>query len=318
MKKTAAFLGFILLAISCFAPALPAVAQGLDIAVFPVKFELKMEPGTSREFEIYVENHGTVDQRLAVHFMDFFINPDHTYVFEEPGHYPYSCSKWLSVDVPEFTVPAGKRVVSRFTATAPPNAEPGGHFGAVLFRQVPLETTDATSNRDTAVTQIASLVLITIPGEILREGEITSVFVESKWFWPTKELLRLPVSPPKYRVAFKNTGNVHLTIFGELTYTPSLGWGHGTVELEEMTVLPDSEQYYQGVIPDPPLLGSYSVKVDIRYGPSLLELDTTRTETAGFSTCPTSLLLIFLVLLAVLIVLFKLVGRSRERRKGQK
>ncbi|MBU4173293.1 MAG: hypothetical protein KKB90_11540 [Actinobacteria bacterium] len=317
MRKTAAVSAFIFLVISCFAPALHAVAQEFNVAVSPVKFELTMEPGTSREFEIYVENRGTADQRLALHFMDFYVKPEGTCVFEEPGHYPYSCAKWLSVDVPEFTVPAGQRVVSRFTATAPPDAEPGGHFGAVLFRQVP-ETTDATSHRGTDVIQIASLALITIPGEILREGEITSVSVESKWFWPTKELLRLPVSPPKYRVAFKNTGNVHLTIRGKLTYTPSFGWGHGTVELKEMTVLPDSERYYQGVIPDPPLLGSYSVKVDIRYGPSLLELDTTRTGTAGFSTCPTSLLLIFLVPLAVLFVLFKLVGRRRKKSKGEK
>jgi len=319
MRRTVLFPIFIVMIVGCFGPVPRAAAGESNVAVYPVKVEITMDPGTSREFEIYVENCGTSNQRISVWFMDFSFNPDHTYVFKEPGGHPNSCSGWLSVDVPEFTVPAGRKAVSTFTATAPSDAEPGGHFGAILFRQVPSETTGGTSGRDAGFAQVASLALITVPGEILREGEVASVSVESRWFWPTKRLLKLPTSPPKYRVVFRNTGNVHLTTFGKLTYTPSFGWGQGTVELEEMTVLPGTDQYYKGVIPDPPLLGSYNVSVEIRYGPGLSAHDTTRTGTARFSAWPTSLLLIFLVPLAALVVLFKLVGRgvTGKRRKAE-
>ena len=314
MRRTALVL--LLAMVAVVAPQLtPGRAQeGFDVTVSPAKLELAAEPGTSREFDINIRNSSPDEETLDVYFMDYYISPKNEIAFREPGHYSYSCATWLSTETPDLAVPAGQVVKKRFKVAIPPGAEPGGHYGVIFFQQAPPDTGEPEIVGLSA--RIGSVILITVPGEIVREGVIESVSVGSMWFWPSRKAPLLPRSVPGYKVAFKNTGNVHLTVKGKLTYTPSFGWGSGAIELGEMTVLPKTTRYFEGVLPKPPFLGSYEVKAEVSYGPSLYEFDTTRTKSAAFSCYPLALLLIPLVIIAVVIALVKL--RSFLRRKKRK
>ncbi len=290
-------------------PGVPRAQTGFSIRVSPSKIELNGPPGSSQRFAINVINMGTATQTMRVYLNDYFIKPDNDFVFEPPGHYSYSCAKWLSTNPASVVVAPGQTAQKVFTLTVPKKAEPGGHYAVIFFEQV-----EAQGQQVTAKGRIGVITLVTVPGRIIREGKITSVQVTSSWFRPTKKLPLLPVKTIHARIVFYNSGNVHLTVKGKLTYVPTFGWGSGTVTFGEITVLPKTTRYLEKDISSPPFLGSFKVQAEAYYGPSLDVFDTTRTGATSFSIYPLVLVLILLVLLAIIIVLVMLAKRRRARR----
>lgn len=310
-KKTATFI-VLLVTLALLCGALPAGAQGaFDLMVFPAKLELAATPGTTQEFAINVRNLGPQTETMSVYFNDYFIKANNDFVFKKPGHYSYSCSNWLATDTPTMVVPSGQTVAKVFRLTVPADAEPGGHYGVIFFEQAP-PTGQAPV---TARPRIGSLMLVTVPGQIVREGEIKSVSVTSTWFWPTRKLPALPRRKVSARVVFYNSGNVHLTVKGSLSYKAAFGWGSGKVEFNEITVLPKTTRYLEAVIPDPPLVGSFKVKADVQYGPSLDVFDTRKEATATFNMFPLSLL-ILIVLVAAAVIALAIWGTRRKKKRA--
>ncbi len=281
---------------------------GYDLKIFPSKLELTGERGSTQQFVINIQNLGADNQNLKIYNNDYYIKPNNQFVFEKPGHESYSCAKWLTTDSQEVAVPPGKTVQKIFTLSVPANAEPGGHYGVMFFEQIPPPGGQPVK----AVPRIGVVTLVTVPGQIVRKGTIKAVQVTSSWFWPTKKLPLLPVKKVHARVVFYNEGNVHLTIKGKLTYTPSFGWGTGSVDLEEITVLPKTTRYLEADIKNPPLVGTYEATAEVVYGPSLDVFDTTLTKKGTFHLYPFSLLLLLLLLLAVILVPLWLYRRSRN------
>ena len=267
-----------------------------DVKIFPSKLELNGDPGSTQQFVINVQNLGAEDQVLRVYFNDYYIKANNQFVFKEPGHFSYSCAKWLSTDTPELAVPAGQTVQKAFALNVPQKAEPGGHYGIIFFEQVPPGGPSVKT-----VPRIGVVTLVTVPGDIVRKGTITSVKVTSAWFWPTRKLPLLPVKKVHCRVTFRNEGNVHLTIKGKVTYTPAFGWGTGVVSINEMTVLPKTTRYLETDLNNPPFMGSYDVTAEVQYGPALDVYDTVKTKKGSFHVYPLSLLLVLLLLLVVII-----------------
>lgn len=204
-------------------------------------------------------------------------------------------------------------MTKRFTVTIPPKAEPGGHYGVIFFEQVPF----AGGPPVKAKPRIGALVMLTVPGQIVRSGEIKSVSVSSGWFWPTRKIPLLGKRAIKCRVVFENTGNVHLTIRGSIVYTPEFGWGSGHLYLGEITVLPHTTRYLEGIIKNPPFIGSYKVRASVKYGPSLDVYDTTKTGKGSFSCYPLSLLLVLGILLVVIITLLVIVRKKKKAQAGE-
>lgn len=300
----------LLLATTGIAAGSSALAQGaFNLMVYPAKLEIAATPGTTQEFAINVRNLGDQPETMSVYFNDYFIKANNEFVFEEPGHYSYSCANWLSTDTPAMVVPPGQVASKVFSLAVPQSAEPGGHYGVIFFEQATPQGAPPVKARP----RIGSLVLVTVPGEIVRQGEIKSVSVTSTWFWPTRKLPVLPKRKVTARVVFYNSGNVHLTVKGSLTYKASFGWGAGKVEFNEITVLPKTTRYLQADIPDPPLVGSFKIKASVQYGPSLDVFDTTREATATFNMFPLSLLLLILLAIAVVVGLFLLRGWKKKR-----
>ncbi|MBU4173294.1 MAG: hypothetical protein KKB90_11545 [Actinobacteria bacterium] len=293
----------------------PCFAQEFDIKLWPSINELTIEPGTTQALDINLLNKSTNDLRLRVYEMDYTVTPDNKTSFEEPGHYSFSCARWITTEIKEFELPAGREETIPFSVAVPPDAEPGTH-NAIIFFEVILqpEVEGETVVRSTG--RVGALVLVTIPGLIVREGEIESVSVQSEWFWPSKKIPVIGGSSPGYRVVVNNTGNVHLTTKGVLYYTPSFGWGMGSIQLPEMVILPHTKRYYEGTLPDPPFLGSYDVTVEVMYGPNMYEFDTSKTGSAAFNVYPAFLLLALIILISLPVVAVKLVRFFIRKKKA--
>lgn len=294
---------------------LPCFAQEFEIKLYPSISELAIEPGTTSALNINVLNEGTNDLRLRVYDMDYTVTPDNRTTFEKPGHYSFSCAEWITTETKEFELPAGQEATIAFSVTVPPDAEPGTH-NAVIFFEVILQSEEYGETVVRSTGRVGAVVLVTVPGLIVREGEIKSVSVQSEWLWPSKKIPIIGGSPPKYRVVVENTGNVHITTKGVLYYTPTFGWGMGSIQLPEMTILPRTERYYEGTLPDPPFLGSYDVTVEIMYGPNMFEFDTVKTGSTAFNVYPAFLLLAIILLISLPVVAVKLVRRYMRKKKA--
>ncbi|MHB8893847.1 MAG: hypothetical protein ACYC99_01540 [Candidatus Geothermincolia bacterium] len=316
MKRliAATFIALTVMAMGLGATATVRAQGAFDLMVFPAKVELGGTPGTSQEFEINVRNLGPQAETMTVYFNDYFIKANNDFVFQKPGHYSYSCSNWLSTDTPTMVVPSGQTVAKTFTLQVPPQAEPGGHYGVIFFEQAPPPGSPPVRARP----RIGSLMLVTVPGQIIRQGDIKSVSMTSTWFWPARKLPFLPRRKVTARIVFYNSGNVHLTVKGSLSYKASFGWGSGKVEFSEITVLPKTTRYLQADIPDPPLVGSFKIKAGVQYGPSLDVFDTTKVAAGSFNMYPLSLMLLLLVLAAIVVALFMLRGWRKRRAAGEK
>jgi hypothetical protein len=298
--------------------AQPAGAQSeFDILVAPAKLELQVPAGQGQDFAISVRNNGAVAQTMRIYFNDYSIKANNEFIFEPPGHYSYSCAKWLQAENGAINVPVGRTVSTGFRVNVPRGAEPGGHYGVIFFEKAPQPGEPPANVR--AMPRIGTLVLVTVPGEIVRQGEIKSVSINSTWFWPARQVSLLPKRKVRARIVFYNSGNVHLTVRGSLTYKAVFGWGKGKVEFHEITVLPKTTRYMDADIPDPPLVGSFRIKAKVEYGPALDVFDTTKTGTASFNMYPLSLLLAILVLIGAIVAAFLIAGwRRRARvRKGK-
>lgn len=312
MKKVSAVACLAILILLGVGTGVARAQPAFDVKVYPSKLEISGPPGSTQQFDINVDNRGA-DQLFRVYFNDYLIRPNNDFVFQPPGHYSYSCAKWLSTDSPQLAAPSGAIVTKRFTMTIPPNAEPGGHYSVIFFERV----MPAGSPPVKAQPRIGALVMVTVPGQIVRSGKIKSVSVSSGWFWPTKKIPLLGKRVIKCRVVFENTGNVHLTIRGSIVYTPEFGWGTGKLDLGELTVLPHTTRYLEGTIKDTPFIGSYKVKATVKFGPSLDVFDTTETGEGSFSCYPFSLLLVLFIVLGVIILLFVIVRRRKEAQAGE-
>jgi len=321
------FVFALLLAFIILSLPLAAVSKAQEepnhFAVEPVKEEFTISPGTSFQFAITVENYNNVSHTMDVRFMDYSVKPDNTIIYQKPGHYSYSCATWLSTDTPQITLPPRgtaqfSSVTKTFNINVPSNAEPGGHYGCVMFQEAAPEKGNVRVSG-----RIPSLVLITVPGNIICDAEIKSVSVSSSWFWPTRPTHILPCSPNHYKVVIENKGNIHVFYKVRLSYTPTFGWGFGTVTLPQSTLLPKETRNIEGNIPKSPAFGSYNFKVEMAYGQTSIKFDTTKTKSCGFNSYPIlTILLILLVIMGLVFLVRFLIHRfnkdARKKRKSEK
>jgi hypothetical protein len=198
-----------------------------------------------------------------------------------------------------------------FRLSIPPDAEPGGHYGVVFFqdaRTPPPEQGAQPSPR------VGSLLLLTVPGDIVREGVINRFDIQDDFFslwgpgeegrggWPARDLT--------YHLEVENTGNVHITIYAEIRYWSRFGFGAGSCELGFMTILPGTVRYFDGYLPNPPSLGLFKAEAVITYGPDQATFEVEKRTQTGFIVIP---LLWILIAILGLAALWQVIRLSRKK-----
>ena len=196
--------------ISAFFSPMSARAQ-VGISLYPVKFDISVEPGkpyadaitviNPNDFPIAdqpeVENISAGDEG-AIDLVDTDI--------------PHGLTAWISMDRMPFTLAPQERREVPFTITVPTGGgEPGSHYGVILFRGIPVAGTP--SNGIGISGRVGSVVLATVPGDAVKTGLIES------FTGPGSFLARGPVD---FTFKVKNTGNSHFEPQGKITLSGPL------------------------------------------------------------------------------------------------
>lgn len=244
---------------------LPASASAAPrtFGVAPVKLEFTLLPGGTDDKVVYVKNQGGQPLHIDAVVNDYLITRDNRFEFFAPGHSSYSASKWIKVDKTAFDLRPGQQETVHIRVSIPRNAEIGGHYAVVLFRN------SAPPGKAVALSaQIGSLALIAIGNEkdIVRDGRLSEFRVGSPLL--SRDVSATPV--------FTDEGNVHLTVKGEVIFTDMFGREAGRVPLQPMTILPKTDREMPATWKGP-WFGLMTARTVVSYGKDLSTFDTQRT-----------------------------------------
>ena len=189
---------------SAIAMAIPGTAYpvGFGVTVTPAKYEASMTAGTVYNVPITVANTSGQSVHILTALVDFGLNDNGDYMFEKTGARPYSLMKWASLRPREFDIPVDTSQQVQLTLQLPNEPGLSGEYAGIAFFQTRPERGRggfAFSAR------VASKFYIAIQGTVKIDGAITKM---SSVKTSAGQL---------YRVVFKNTGNAHTYLRGQVT-----------------------------------------------------------------------------------------------------
>jgi hypothetical protein len=252
--------------------------QRSDFVVGPGKLEVDLDPGQSRTIEILVSNRTGMDREFTIDVEDFTgsSDPETPVILLGNDRGPYSLRDYITVSKTKFFLPNGKRARVPVTIKIPIDAEPGGHYGSVLFSVV--SSASATDGQIKAaapvVSRIGSLFFVRVRGDVAESGFLKSFTTKGN-----QNIFTTPLIP--LRVVFENSGSVHLNPYGTLIVRNSIGNEIEQIDIDPWFVLPDSVRLRETVIDREFMFGRYSA---------------TLTLHPGYATSPEQATLVFWVL----------------------
>ena len=211
----------------------------------------------------------------------------------------YSLAEWVSV------MPARTEIATKatqdfvVTIDVPSTAEPGSHYGSVVFATVPPEQEGAGAS---VSQEIAPVILVKVAGDVVETAEIVE-FKSEKSFYSSEDTVTL-------FSRLENTGTVHFKPTGRIVIKNMFGRIVAELPLDQRNVLPNSiRQLPTEWQVDGFQLGRFTAELTLVYG----DQTTIRSATTSFVIFPYQVV----VPVAVALILFaSLVYRGRRRLLG--
>ncbi|QQS22948.1 DUF916 domain-containing protein [bacterium] len=228
-----------------------------------------MQPGQSHTQTINLSN--TTDSNLTFDVsINDFVPKENTGqpIFldsDEESDPRFSLSSWVSVtQQPEFTIPAKGTTKVVFTITVPEDAEPGTHYGGILFGQL---AGDLNVSGSAVEHKAGSIILV-------RLGKSQEQIALSKFY--TNKNLYL-TGPVEFVANLSNVGNVHSKAKGDIVIRNM--WGKHIVDVpvnkNAHVILPQSTREYIQEWPVRFGFGRYTAEMVLYYGNPKIELRAT-------------------------------------------
>jgi hypothetical protein len=180
----------------------PGDSIGLGITVTPGKFEASIPLGATYNVPVTVANTTTTSVHILASLSDFSLSQSGNYEFEKIGTSDYSLLRWASIRPREFDIPPGTSQQVQLTIAMPTDDKLTGEYAGVVFFQTRPERHGAGVAFSA---RVASKFYITVPNTVQVNGAITKMTSAKA---PGRQV---------YRVLFKNVGNAHEYLRGQVT-----------------------------------------------------------------------------------------------------
>lgn len=244
------FLSFVLLSlVFAFQPALAESSSTLKIA--PSIFEVTLNPGEIQTQKVTLANLSATPVNISSEIDNF----SSATTEGAPQFVPSKTgvANWINLKESNFSLSANEEKSVSFTISVPENTEPGGYYGAIFFKETPVQVND---NRQLGVVnQIGTIILITVSGPVTKSGEILS-FTGPKF--PSH-------GPINFSVLFKNTGTVHYKTKGKIILYRG-NKNIGEINLAEHLVLPQNLRSWQAKWPTIYRFGKFRAQLILQDG----------------------------------------------------
>jgi hypothetical protein len=256
------------LALAETAPVVAGITEGrLSMTLTPPLYQLSLLPGATWSSTLKFTNNNPYD--LVVYaFTQNFLATEESGVSllpsgTVPGANAYELASWIAPQGGALTVKRGATITIPFTITIPQNAEPGGHYAAIIVGTTPPRGGDSEVS---VGAQLSSLLLVRVIGDVLERGTIEDFSAEHTL---------VQTQEGKLTLLFKNTGNVHVAPKGAIVITNMFGRERGRITIEGQNpfgnILPNSSRKFvfdwkgeQNFFD----IGLYAARVSLMFGDS--------------------------------------------------
>jgi len=206
-------------------------SKAIQIAITPLVFEFEGRPGESVEGKVKIMNasHDT-EVTIKMESEDMFPEGEEGRVrLQVPPEEraSFSLSRWITFEPQTFTLAPREEKEIKFIINIPEYAEPGGHYASVLART---EKVEGPAGVGVGIVQrVASLILLTVPGEYKEELSVAS-FSTSKSYYE--------YGPVDFLVRFENKGTIHQRPKAKIEIKNLFGKKVAEISIEPKVVLP--------------------------------------------------------------------------------
>ncbi len=290
-----------------------AVAQSMNIEVSPGKINRIVEPGDRFVQTFRIGNYADVGKTFYIYTQDFTVKSETGAPSFDTSQIDqrYSLSQWVTLPAKEIFVPAGKVRTVDVTIDVPKDAEVGGHYGAFFVQtDDPSFVQKQEGSVIGSIGRIASLMLITVPGDITEKITLTSFDTDRRIYWQS-----LP--DVTFTATLKNAGTVHAIPTGAIFVAGGMAYkGQNVIfNKEQGAVLPGAparritETLAMRKTSLLPPMGKFTARFLAKYGVGGGEVSSQAT----FYVIPIKFLAaLFLGILAVLFVIHRAVLSFRR------
>lgn len=252
MRGHLAFLGCsslaLILALSFCGRSVFAQPATKGLGLSPLRTELNIAPGTSLDGTLTVTNTTNVPMVVGLDAEEFsVINQQYDYAFTAESN----VTKWVTFSDPEINLAAGEIKKVSYTIGVPLSAEPGGRYISLFA------STDTGSNNSgvVSVQRVASLLYITVLGDVSRFGHLMSL--SSPWWISGNS---------KWSTVIQNTGTTHFQSRYNVKIKDLL-WGGTSASMSgDALILPGTVRLVVDTLPAPKWPGIYKVNYLIGLG----------------------------------------------------
>jgi hypothetical protein len=268
-RITSAVMLFVLVAAAGISSQPPATAQqgGSGLQISPTRYELDIVPGEVGIITFTLKNVTASDIVAQASLNDFESDGDTgqpKLIIDESEPRPTSLKKFVD-NLTDVELEAGETKEIKLNLDVPVDTAPGAYFGAVRYAAIPKEVIDDNDNRQVALTaSVASLVLLTVPGDVTESVSFDSLNVEKNENAGTF----FTDAPQEVALKLSNTGNSFIRPFGKV----SVYKGSNEVYSYELNnteprgnVLPGSSRTFRSSIENVGGFGKYKVVANVSY-----------------------------------------------------
>ena len=234
-------------------------------------------------------------------------------ILDENEYAPTHSLKRFMAPLPNVTVAPGERKAVEVVVNVPRTAQAGGYFGAIRFAPALADG----SNSVNVSGSVASLVLLTVPGNLIENLTIKQFAVEQK----NKVAARFSSSKNlDVLLRLENKGNVQVAPFGDIFVQKGKKVVY-TAKINDTDpkglVLPDSVRKWQIPLKNIGSFGKYKVTAVVSYGSS----NQTMTVEQTIWIIPTiyiigGIVAILLILLVIFLIFTSLRAYKRRILRG--
>jgi hypothetical protein len=290
-------------------------ASDNGLKVSPVRSDVSIEAGKTQVIQVSVTNvtGGVSSYQVVVN--DFTASGDETgqpqILLDADKFAPTHSLKRLVGKVPNVTLVAGETKTVNVPISVPAGYAAGGYYGAIRF--VPHSDAGADANRNVTLSaSVASLVLVTVPGDIHEQVSVASLDARKAVGVNQVDSPRTIFTDNKNIngvIRFQNGGDVQEQPFGKLVLKNWRGKTLATYEINNTTprgnVLPNSIRKFTVSLNKLGSFGKYTMEGNFGYGQNG-QLITAKTT---FYIIPLYILILAAALIAF--VLYLIFGLPR-------
>jgi len=296
-------------------------ASANTLKVSPVRSDITVKPGETKIVETTISNITGESITVAPIENDFTSGDERgtpALILDANTYAPtHSLKRFLS-PLANVTIPAGQSKTINVVITVPKTAQAGGYFGAIRF--APADPDGGGQVNLSA--SVASLILLTVPGETVDKLELTDFSVQQNGRNVTD--VRTPDNM-QVTFRFENKGNLQAGPFGKISVTNGknivYSYDFNSTDPREV-ILPDSARRWDVPLDKIGTFGHYTVNATLTYGAKNQTVEVSKS----FWVIPTFVILIaiglallLVIAIVILVIMFKKkrgVFRGRNRRRS--